>query len=110
MLICWNRDHFPLRNLLLNPLMWSRLIEILNVGTQDTIQLLLMQDYHVVKALSPNTPQKSFTDRIGARRVIRRFEYLDVASCCNTNETVSKLAIIIANEIPGGLSIRGCLP
>jgi len=50
--------------------MWSCLIEILHIGMQDTMELLLMEDHYVVQALSPNTPQKAFTDHIGARRVI----------------------------------------
>ena len=64
----------------------------------------------MVKALSPNTPQKAFTDGIGSWRVIRCFQYLDAARCCNSSETVPKLAIIIANEILRRLSIRSSLP
>ncbi len=54
-------------------------IEIFDVGTQDTMQLLLMEDQHVVKALSPDTPQKAFTDRIGPWCMIGNCEYLDAA-------------------------------
>src|SRR5258708_6730788 len=97
-------------NPLLDALMWSCLIEILDVGTQDTMQLLFMKDQYVIQALSSNTPQKAFTDGIGSRRMIRRFENLDAARCCNTSETGSKLAIMIANEILRHLSIRSRLP
>ena len=75
----WSRLHREFWNLLLDALMWSCLIEIRDVGTQDTMHLLLTEDQQVVKALSPNTPQKAFTDSIGSWRVIRRFQYLDVA-------------------------------
>ena len=64
----------------------------------------------MIQALSSNTPQKAFTDRIGSWRAIRCFEYLDATCCCHASETGSKLAIIIANEIPGGLSIWSRLP
>jgi hypothetical protein len=37
--------------------------------------------------------------------MIRRFEDLDAARYCDTSETGSKLAIIITDEILGGLSI-----
>ncbi len=59
----------------------------------------------MIQTLSSDTPQKAFTDRIGSRRVIRCFENLDAACCCDTSETGSKLAIIITNEIRGSLSI-----
>src|SRR5260370_34117062 len=60
---------FPLRNLLLGALMWSCPIEILHLGMHDMMELLLMQDHYVVQALSPHTPQKAFTDRMGASGV-----------------------------------------
>src|SRR6266516_1822965 len=94
----------------MDPLMWSCLIEIRDVSTQDTMELLLMEDQHVIQALSSDTPQKAFTDRIGWWRVIRCFEYLDATCCCHASEPGSKLAIMIANEIPGGLSIWSRLP
>ncbi len=37
-----------LGNLLMNALMWSCPIEILNVSKQNTMQLLLTEDQHVV--------------------------------------------------------------
>ena len=94
----------------MNALMWSCPIEILDVGTQDTMQPLLIEDQHVIQALSPNTSQKAFTDGIGSWRMIGRFENLDVACCCNSSETGPKLAIMIANEIFRRVSIRSRLP
>jgi len=94
----------------MNALMWSCLIEIRDIGMQDTMELLLMEDQHVVQALSPHTPQKAFTDRIGARCVIGCFQYLNAARCCNTSETESKLAIIITDEILRRVSIGSCFP
>jgi hypothetical protein len=99
-----------LRNLLVNALMWSCLIEILDVGLQNTMQLLLMEDQHLVQALSSHTSQKTLTEGIGAFRVIGRFEYLDAACCCNSSETGSKLAIMITNEILRRVSIWSSLP
>jgi hypothetical protein len=77
---------------------------------QDTMQLLLTEDQYVVQALSSHTPQETFTDGIGAFRAKGRFEHLDAACGCNASETGSKLALMITDEIPGGLSIRSCLP
>src|SRR5215469_8216121 len=89
----------------MNALMWSCPIEIPDVGTQDPMQLLFTEDQYVIQALSPNTPQKAFTDGIGTRRVIRCFKYLDTARCCHASETGTKLAIVIANEILRRVSI-----
>ena len=94
----------------MDALMWSCLIEICDIGMQDTVQLLLTEDQHVVKALSSHTPQETFTDGIGSWRAKGCFENLDAACGCNSSETGSKLAIMITDEIPGGLSIRSCLP
>src|SRR5260221_1230401 len=73
------------------------------------MQLLLMEDQHVVKALSSDTQEKTFTDGIGAFRMVGCFENLDAARCCYSSETGSKLVIVIANEILRRLPIRSCL-
>jgi hypothetical protein len=49
-----------LRNLLTDALMWSCPIEIRDIGTQDTMQLLFMKDQYVVQTLSSNTQEKAF--------------------------------------------------
>src|SRR5260221_13245897 len=58
-----------------------------------------MEDQHVIQALSSDTQEKAFTDGIGSWGGIRGFQYLDAARYCDTSETGSKLAIVIANEI-----------
>lgn len=63
----------PFWNLLSDALMRSGLIEVLNIGSQDTLQLLLLQDEQVIETLAPHTPQKAFTDGIGSWRVIGCF-------------------------------------
>ena len=74
------------------------------------MQLLLIEDQHVVKALSSHTQEKAFTDGIGSWRVIGCFENLDAARCCNASETRAKLVIVIANKILWCLSIGSSLP
>ncbi len=44
------------------------------------MQLFFMEDQYMIQALSSDTPQKAFTDRIGARCVIRRFENLNACA------------------------------
>src|SRR5260370_36248322 len=74
------------------------------------MQLLFMKDQDVVQALSPNAPQKAFTDRIGSWRLIRCFQYLDATCDCSSSETGSEFAIIIADEILRRVSIRSGPP
>ncbi len=85
--------------------MWPCPIEIRNIGMQNTMQQLFMEDQHVVKALSPHTPQETFTDGIGLWGVIGRFKHLDTARSCNSSETGTKLTIIITDEIFRRVSI-----
>src|SRR5258708_979283 len=86
------------------------LIEVLDLGMKDTVQLLLLEDEQVIETLSPHTQEKPFTDRIGAFRMVRRGEHLDAAGCGHARETGSKLVITITNEIVRRLPIGSRLP
>jgi hypothetical protein len=86
-------------NLLFDPLMWSGSIEVLDIGVEDTVELLLMQDEQMIEAFTSYTPQEAFTDRIGSRGVIRRFENLDSTRSRNTGEVHPKLAIVIPKKV-----------
>ena len=44
------------------------LVEVLNVGVEHAVELLLMQDEQMIETLSTDTPQKPFTDGIRAGR------------------------------------------
>src|SRR5215472_14414881 len=99
---------FLLRNLLLDALMRSGLVEVRLIGFHDQLELLLMQDEQVIETLSPHTPQKPFTDRIGSRCLVGRFEDLNVAGCCHAREIGSKRVITITDEILRSKSIGGC--
>jgi hypothetical protein len=84
--------------------LWPGLIEVLNIGMKDTVQLLLVKDEQVIETLATPTAHKPFTDRIGAFRVIRCFQDLDAAGCGHASETGSKLVITITDEILRTLS------
>jgi len=99
LLIERNRLPRPLCNLLPDALMRPGLVEVLDIGTQDTMQLLLLQDEHVIQTLATHAAQKPFTDGIGSWCVVRRGEHLDAAGCGYASETGSKFVITIANEI-----------
>ena len=66
-IVIWRDRHIiPFWNLLFDALMRSGSIEVLDIGMQDTAQLLLLQDEKVIETLSTHTAQKPFTDRIGS--------------------------------------------
>ena len=72
--------------------------------------MLLAEDQQVIQALSSNTSQETFTDRIGSWRMNGRCEDLDAARCCHSSETGPKLAIVITNEVFRRVSIGSRLP
>ncbi len=110
-IVIWrDRLTMPFWNLLFEALMRSSSIEVLDIGMQDTMQLLLQEDEKVIETLSTHAAQKPFTDRIGSWWVVRRGEHLDAAGCGYASETGSKFAITIANEIVRRLSIGSRLP
>jgi len=86
-------------NLLLDPLMRSGTIEVLDIRIEHPVKLLLMEDKQVIETLSSYTAQKPFTDGIRSRSVIRRFENLDATRVCNPSKAHPKLTIVITDEI-----------
>src|SRR3989442_1918027 len=95
------------RNLLVNPLMRSCLVEVGDIAIEHALELPLMQDQQMVQAFLPNTPQKAFADGVGAFRMNRRFEDLDGARFRYTSKTRPELALVITDQVLRGLSIRG---
>jgi hypothetical protein len=86
------------------------LVEVLGIGVEYAVELLLMEDEQMVEAFTPHTPEKPFTDGIGSRSVIRCGENLDVTRLGNPCETHPELAIMITDEILRPLSKGGGLP
>ena len=89
----------PFRYLLRNPLMGSCLIEVDHIRIEHALELLLMQDEQMIEAFTSYTPQEAFTDGIGSRGVIRRFENLDSTRSRNTGEVHPKLAIVLPKKV-----------
>jgi len=55
----------PFWDVLFDALMRPGSVEVLDIGTKNTLQLLLLQDEQVIETLAPHTAQKAFTDGIG---------------------------------------------
>jgi hypothetical protein len=109
-LICWYWPSFLCWDLLLDPLMWPGLIEVLNVDVEHAVELLFMQDEQVIETLASHTSENPFTDGIRSRGVIGCFENLDGTRLRNSREADPKLAIIITDEVLRSLAIGGGLP
>jgi hypothetical protein len=83
-----NRLPRPFWDLLPDALMRLSLVEVLDIGMQDPLQLFLLQDEQVIQTLATHTAYKAFTDGIGPWCVIGRFEYLDAAGCGHARNRV----------------------
>jgi hypothetical protein len=86
--------------------MWPGSIEVLNVGVQHAVELLLMQDKQIIETFATHTPQKTFTDGIRSRGLIRCCEHFDSTCVRNPRETGPKLAIVVPEKIFRFLSKR----
>src|SRR5215470_10387752 len=72
------------RNLLLDPLMRSCLVEVAHIGNKETLELLFLEDQQVVQAFLPHAPHEALVYGIGSWSVIWRFQDLMplvVATC-----------------------------
>jgi hypothetical protein len=79
--------------------MRSGSVEIVHIRVEHAVELFLMQDEQMIKALTSHTAQEPLTDGIGSRGVIGGFEHLDVTRSSQPRETHSNLAIVITDEV-----------
>jgi hypothetical protein len=96
----------PFRNLLLDPLMRSCLVEVGHIGIEHALELLLLNNQQMIQAFLSDAPQEALTDRIGSGRMNRRFQDLDAAGCGHTSEARPKFGIVIPNQVLGRVPIR----
>ncbi len=90
--------------------MWPGSVEVLNVGVEHAVELLLLEDEQVIETLAAYTAEKAFTDGIGSRGFIRCCENLNATRLRNPREACPKLAIVITDEVLRPLAIGGGLP
>src|SRR5260370_14813788 len=87
--------------------MGSCQIEVCYIPIEHTLELLLVEDEQVVKAILTDTPQEASAKRIGAGSVIRCSKQFNGTRRRYSGKTGSKLAIVIADQIFRRLPIRG---
>ena len=54
----------------------------------------------MIEAFAPHTPQQPLADRVGARGLDRRTEYLNAGPGCDGLKVGTVLRIVIADQIP----------
>src|SRR5260221_6974410 len=86
------------------------LVEVEQIRMKTPVELLLMQNEQVIETLAPHTSQKTLTDGIRARGVIRSFENLHVTRLRSPSEAHSKLAVVITDEVLRPHAIGGGFP
>ena len=96
-------------NTLVDALMWPGAVEIRHVLREDTPQVLLAHNHHVVEAFTSHAAQQSFADRVRPRSPDRRTEDFDPGSDGDSSEVRTVLRVIVTNQILGCLTERGCL-
>jgi hypothetical protein len=62
------------------PLMRSSPIEVGDIAIEHALELFLLNNQQMIQAFLFDAPQEALADRIGAFRVIRRFENLDTCA------------------------------
>ena len=61
-LIWWmNRKRLRIRQRIPDPLMWPSLIVVHDIGLEETVELLLLQDQEMIQTFLPDASQKAFT-------------------------------------------------
>jgi hypothetical protein len=94
------------RYVLPNPLMGSSLVEVSHIRLEHTVELPLMEDQQMIETLLPDAPQEPFAEGIGSWCMDGCFEKLDITGRRPSAETGSKFAVVITDEIFGGLPKR----
>jgi len=85
------------------------MIEIGDILANQTMQMSLLQDEHVIQTFSPDTAHEAFTDCVGFRSTHWRSDDLDSPPVRDLCETLPVLAVIISNEKTGSFIVRRCV-
>src|SRR5215472_5599629 len=87
--------------------MGSCSVEVLHIGIEHPLELLLLKDQQVVQAFLSHTSGEALADGIGLGCMNRGFEKLDATGRRHSAETGSKLAVVITYQILRRMPIRG---
>ncbi len=74
------------RNLLVDALVRSSVVEIMDVLLHDAIGMPFTEDDEVIQTFAPETAQEALADRIGLGRAIGSAEYINARPDSNTRK------------------------
>ena len=86
--------------------LWPGSVEVVCIGAQYPLELLLLENEQVIETLATHTSEKALTHGIRSRGVIRCFEHFYATRMCNPSEGRPKLAIVIPKQVFRPPSIR----
>ena len=81
-----------------------------HVFLHRSVQLLLLQDKHVIQTFPFQTAHKTFANGICPWRLDRRFQFLDACASGDGRKETAILLVPIANQVFGSLSPCGRFP
>jgi hypothetical protein len=84
-------------NLLVDTLMRSGVIEIGDILANETIQMSLSQDQHMIQTFSPDTANEALTNCIGFRGTHRCSDDIDSSCMRDLCKTLSIPAVVVSN-------------
>jgi hypothetical protein len=99
----------PRGNLLADPLVRSRLIEVGRVVRQRSLKMLGAQYQGVIETLAPDASEKPFAKRIGFGGVVGRSDHFDCDVVGDVVELGPELRVVVANQKPRGRPDRRCV-
>jgi hypothetical protein len=106
-LVRWrHRKHRQNRDLLLDPLMRSGMIEVLCIRHEKPAELLLMKNEKVIETFSPYASQIAFADGVRLWSPIRRSKDLNATCGRHSCKIRAKFPVIIPNQIFWCLPVR----
>ncbi len=90
--------------------MTTRVIEVCDILSDDTIEMSLTQNEDVIKAFASHAANEPLADRIGLRCLHRCFEHLNLTVLGYSGEALPILLIIVSDQKARALSIGRGFP
>jgi hypothetical protein len=82
--------------------MWPLLVVVIDVGTQNPVEVAIACDQQPVEAFGSHGPDPALGDRVGSGRSDRRLDDLDAFGREDLVEGSGELAISVVNEETNG--------
>src|SRR5664280_366033 len=102
----WDQGQTGVRTPLPDALVRSGTIEVRDIRAQHPPQLALVQNNHVIQALTAKAPKESLTESIRPRSQVRRAQYFNPTPRRHPGEHRTEFRVIVADKV-GGTLVEG---